>query len=91
MLQYVNKAIKKQCKKDIKTIAEQEDMLKAKLADYIGSKEYLLNFNGEVLATLKQSTRESFDSKAFKKDNPQLAQNYIKPTTTRTLLIKEVK
>lgn len=79
----------KQCKKDIKTLQEQEDMLKAKLADYIGKKEYLLNFNGDTLATLKQSIRETFDSKAFRKDNPQLAQNYIKPSITRTLLLKE--
>ncbi len=44
--------------------------------------------NGAVVATWKGQQRTTFDSKAFKADNPKLAEKYQKKIIVRTFNLK---
>lgn len=75
----------------MKELDEKESILKAKIGDYIGEAEYLTDLNENVLVSFKMSNVESFNSKAFKKEYPELAQSYITTKQQRRFLIKETK
>lgn len=47
-----------------------------------------LAIDGEVVATYKAQTANKFDSKAFKKDMPELAEKYIKQSESRVMRVK---
>jgi hypothetical protein len=70
--------------KDAQTAA---DLIKADIAALIGGAEEAL-INGEVVATWKQQTRDSFDQKLFAAEHPDLAARYKKSSNFRVLRIK---
>jgi len=74
----------------IKTQREQleatEDLLKAELCNVLGDAEYGL-IQDELVCSWKTSTRESFDSKAFKAAHPALFDKFRKTTTVRTFRV----
>ena len=74
----------------IKTQREQlettEDLLKAELCNVLGDAEYGL-IQDELVCSWKTSTRESFDSKAFKAAHPALFDKFKKTTTVRTFRV----
>lgn len=74
----------------IKTQREQlettEDLLKAELCNVLGDAEYGL-IQDELVCSWKSSTRESFDSKAFKAAHPALFDKFKKTTTVRTFRV----
>lgn len=47
-----------------------------------------LAIDGEVVATYKAQTANKFDSKAFKKDMPELAEKYVKQSESRVMRVK---
>lgn len=47
-----------------------------------------LAIDGEVVATYKAQTANKFDSKAFKKDMPKLAEKYVKQSESRVMRVK---
>ncbi len=74
----------------VKTQREQlettEDLLKAELCNVLGDAEYGL-IQDELVCSWKSSTRESFDSKAFKAAHPALFDKFKKTTTVRTFRV----
>lgn len=46
------------------------------------------NRGNKAIASVSESERESFDSKCFREDHPQLAEQYTRSTTVRTVRIK---
>jgi hypothetical protein len=74
----------------IKTQREQleasEDLLKAELCNVLGDAEYGL-IQDELVCSWKSSTRESFDSKAFKAAHPALFDKFRKTSTVRTFRV----
>lgn len=77
----------KHVKAEAKAYAELEDQLKAELCDLIGEADSA-TVNGTLVATWKPQTRDSLDIKAFKAAMPEIAKQFSKQTTTRTLLLK---
>jgi Phage-related protein, predicted endonuclease len=71
-----------------KEIEDRMDEIKVELEDTFGNKSYMQNGNGDLIATFKATERSSFDTKRFKTDNPDLAEEYTKVTSSRTLRIK---
>jgi predicted phage-related endonuclease len=67
-----------------------EDELKAEVCDLLGDADTAI-INGTTVATWKGQKRESFDSKTFRAENPELAKQYIKEVQTRTFLLKGEK
>ena len=80
----------KHVKSEAKAYAELEDQLKAELCDLIGEAD-TATVNGTLVATWKSQTRDSLDIKAFKAAMPEIAKQFSKQTTTRTLLLKGTK
>lgn len=64
-----------------------EDQLKAELCELIGENESA-TIHGKVVATWKGYKRDWFDSKRFQAENPDLYNQYVKTTTSRTLRLK---
>lgn len=77
----------KHVKSEAKAYAELEDQLKAELCDLIGEADSA-TVNGTLVATWRPQTRDSLDIKAFKAAMPEVAKQFSKQTTTRTLLLK---
>lgn len=63
-----------------------EDLLKAELCNVLGDAEYGL-IQDELVCSWKSSTRESFDSKAFKAAHPALFDKFKKTATVRTFRV----
>ena len=61
--------------KEKKTLTDREDVLKAQIVEYMQDKEKLM-FCGEKLMTYTRIEQSRFDSKAFRKDHPELADAY---------------
>jgi hypothetical protein len=80
----------KHVKSELKSYQEMEDKLKAELCELIGQAD-TATVNGMVVATWKGQTRESLDIKAFKAAMPEVARQFSKQVTTRTLLLKGAK
>ena len=77
----------KHVKAELKSYQELEDQLKAELCELLGDAD-TGTVNGTVVATWKGQTRESLDIKAFKAACPDIAKEFSRQTTTRTLLLK---
>jgi putative phage-type endonuclease len=77
-------------KSELKSYAELEDRLKAEFCELMEGAE-TATIDGKPVATWKPQTRSSFDSKAFKADNPELAKQYTKPTVIRMFTLKGEK
>jgi predicted phage-related endonuclease len=67
-----------------------EDELKAEVCELIGDSDTAI-INGSTVATWKGQKRESFDSKTFRSENPELAKQYMREVQTRTFLLKGEK
>ena len=67
-----------------------EDLLKAELCNIMGSAEYGL-IQDQLVCSWKSSTRESFDSKAFKAAHPALFDKFKKTSTVRTFRVAKEK
>jgi predicted phage-related endonuclease len=77
----------KHVKSELASYKALEDKLKAELCDLIGPFESA-TINGNVVATWKGYKRDWFDSKRFQSENPDLYNQYVKTTTSRTLRLK---
>ena len=67
-----------------------EDLLKAELCNVMGDAEYGL-IQDQLVCSWKSSTRESFDSKAFKAAHPALFDKFKKTATVRTFRVAKEK
>jgi len=72
---------------ELASYKEMEDQIKSKICDMIGDADTAM-IDGTTVATWKQQTRSSFDTKAFKEAHPELALQFTKTTNTRTFLLK---
>lgn len=70
---------------EIKALKDQDDMVKAQIAQSLNDKTTLVNMNGERLVTWKLQTSNRFDSKRLKNDKPELYQQYIMQMQTRPM------
>lgn len=77
----------KHVKSEAKSLNELEDKLKAELCELIGDAD-TATIGGTVVATWKGQTRDSLDIKGFKAAMPEIARQFSKQITTRTLLLK---
>jgi putative phage-type endonuclease len=75
---------------DIDLLKDKEEELVNKICVYMGDKQTLLNTDNTVAVTWKQRPGTiTFDSKKFKKDNPDLYQKYQKQgKEVRSFLLK---
>ena len=77
------------CKSAIKEFEAKKEDLELRIMDYIGEKEELRDEAGEkVLATWKVTYRNSLDQKAFKAEEPDTYNRFVKATESRTFLLK---
>lgn len=74
-------------KNELTSYKALEDQLKAELCELIGHADTAVH-DGVVLATWKPQSRRFFDSKRFQLDNPELADQYMKTSSIRTLRLK---
>jgi putative phage-type endonuclease len=74
-------------KSESKSYAELEDRLKAEFCELMEGAEQA-TIDGNVVATWKSQSRSSFDSKAFKAANPDLAKEYTKTINIRIFTTK---
>lgn len=72
----------------IKELDKNKSFLEDKIKMAIYDKEGIKTKDELILATYKVQNRKSFDSKAFKEDNPDEYLKYEKQTQVRVLLIK---
>lgn len=72
---------------ELASYKELEDQLKAKICELIGDADTAV-LNGSVVATWKPQTRRVFDTKSFTAIHPELAEQFMKETNTRTFLLK---
>lgn len=70
-----------------KDYEDLEDQIKARLCARLGSAQVGL-INGEAMVTWKPRPRKFFDAKRFQLDNPELASQYMRETTSRFLNLK---
>ena len=68
-------------KKNIETLQEQKDCVENRIKLFMGENDTLLDVNGKIAITWKQSTpSKRFDSCAFKKANLEEYSKYLKQT-----------
>lgn len=77
----------KHVKSELSSYKQLEDQLKAELCELIGPHE-TATVEGSVVATWKGYKRDWFDAKKFQAENPDLYNQYVKTTTSRTLRLK---
>lgn len=77
----------KHVKAQRKDYEQMEDELKAELCARLGHAQIGL-VNNETVVTWKPRKRAFFDAKRFQLDNPELASQYMRETTSRFLNIK---
>lgn len=69
---------------EIKKKSKAADELKRLLALYMKKNEQLLDMNGSLVATWKASERKSLDTQQLKKDYPDIYEECLKTSTSRT-------
>jgi len=74
-------------KSELASYKQMEDRLKAELCELIGENESAA-INGQVVATWRGYARDWFDAKKFQSENPDLYNQYVKTTKSRTLRLK---
>lgn len=72
----------------IKELNNEKETIEARIMNYMGDYEGL-EMNDKIVCTWKGSERNSFDSKRFQKENPNLYLEYLKKTKTRVFLLKD--
>ena len=77
----------------IKALKEAEDDLKASILAEMEAKNVIkLQTDDMTITYIAQTDRETFDSKTFRKDNPDLYDSYIKMTPVKaSIRIKVVE
>lgn len=79
--------------RDIRTLSEElkvkEDTLRSHVASFMEDKAILTHPNGHILASWKEETRQRFDLEAFKTEEAELYQHYLKPTVTRSFRLRK--
>ena len=76
-------------KSQIKELEVKEKLLEKSLKESIGNRERVV-FNGVVIATLKEFTREVFDTKRLKLEFPDVHKKFSGLTNYKMLKVKEV-
>lgn len=72
---------------DEQSIKADLDDVKLKIQEYMGDNA-ILTSGGREIATWKTSTSNRFDTKRFKKENPDVAKQYTKEGNSRRFLVK---
>lgn len=73
-----------ECERRIKEIKEAEDSLRQAILEEMEAKNLKSLETDEMTITyIAESDRESFDSKSFRSDHPDLYDDYIKFTTVK--------
>lgn len=73
-----------ECERRIKEIKEAEDSLRQAILEEMEAKNLKSLETDEMTITyIAESDRESFDSKSFRADHPDLYDDYIKFTTVK--------
>ena len=80
----------REVKDDMKLLADEEESLKAQLADLMREAD-TATVDGEIVATWKTQSKTGFDQKAFKADNPDLFSKYTKVSAYRVMRLKGEK
>lgn len=75
-------------KNQIKELEIKEKLLETSLKLTIGDRERVV-YNGVVLATLKEFSRENFDSKRLQQEFPDVHSKFINFSTYKVLKVKE--
>lgn len=77
-------------KREIKSLEEEEEVLKGQVMLTLGEKDMLVGLDGKPLATWKTSKAGTmFDAKALQNDAPDLYAKYLKPkAASRRFLLK---
>ena len=70
-------------------LEEHEKHLTDKIKAALGDLGTVGTVDGKVAVTWREHTRSSFDSRAFKADQPELADKYTKTSTVRQFKIAE--
>ena len=77
-------------KNEKKSYEELEDKLKAELCELIGNHDGV-TINGDVVATWKGQSRQSFNKKVMQLEHPEIVEKYTNNIVVRTLLLKGAK
>lgn len=78
--------------KEIKRLSDLRDNLKNNLLEEMEKREIIRLESDTVTVTrLLPTTRETFDSKKFREDNPELYDEYVKFTPVKSSLRVKVK
>lgn len=78
--------------KKIKKLKEQQDAMKAALLSTMEAKNLIkLETDKLVISYVAPTDRESFDSKKFKEDNPDLYDEYVKISPVKSSIRIKVK
>ena len=78
--------------KRIKKLKEQQDSMKAALLSTMEAKNLIkLETDKLVISYVAPTDRESFDSKKFREDNPDLYDEYVKITPVKSSIRIKVK
>lgn len=78
--------------KKIKKLKEQQDAMKAALIEAMEAKNLIkLETDKLVISYVAPSDRESFDSKKFREDNPDLYDEYVKISPVKSSIRIKVK
>lgn len=78
--------------KRIKKLKEQEEAMKAALLSAMEAKNLIkLETDKMVISYVAPTDRESFDSKKFKEDNPDLYDEYVKISPVKSSIRIKVK
>lgn len=79
--------------RDIKATKDEldakEDAVRAQVAAFMQEKGVLLTSQGLTLATWKEETRNRLDIEAFKKEEPELYQKYLRGIASRTFRLRK--
>lgn len=78
----------KAIKNEIKKLEGSYETLEMEVFKFMQDNDQLMSPQGDILATWKAQTSNRFDSNTFKKDHPDLYNNYTKTTKTRILRVK---
>jgi len=74
----------KEVKEQSKIIEKKTSDLEFEIKSFIGENE-ILQYDGKIVATLKQHSREGLDVSAIKKNYPDICKQYSKSSSYRTL------
>ena len=78
--------------KRIKKLKEQEEAMKAALLEAMEAKNLIkLETDKMVISYVAPTDRESFDSKKFRSDNPDLYDEYVKISPVKSSIRIKVK